>query len=484
MATVLNTRFDLTTDAVLRVAWRGERVAIAPDAMARIADRRQAFLALLADGPDAGIYGINVGQGEMIHQEMTDAQVARLARLKPLAAAVPFGEPFPERVVRAIVLARFANILDGHAMATPRVVDGLVDMLNRGPLPTVPQSGHGGPGEILALYHLFADLARSFELEPGERSALINGAPGGAALLADGALAARRRLANVERVLALAIAAFDAPREHYDAVLPDLMGGNHNRAAFAHLNDLLGPADGTARRTHQAPVSYRIIPAVLGQAHWAVQQAEAQAATALSAVTHNPVFLPPDDAHPDGRCISTGGYHNAMTAPMLDGLAAAWADLCLLCERLCAGLLNGRVSGFPDFLLTDRGPGESDGHGAVGYLPMAIVGYAEEARQAAQRTFIPAADASVFGQDDVASPVFLAWPKQEKAGSCLDASLAVLAAAASQALHVTGRHDLPPALSELLDRVRAHVPPVDADRVLGPELAGLADHLTAEVYAP
>ena len=52
--------------------------------------------------------------------------------------------------------------------------------------------------------------------------------------------------------------------------------------------------------------------------------------------------------------------------------AAVWADLCLLCERLCVGLLNGRVSGYPDFLLVARGSGETDGHGAVGYLPMAI----------------------------------------------------------------------------------------------------------------
>ena len=487
MPVVLNSRFDITLDTLRRVAWRGDPVEIGEAAMARIAACRQSFLDLLAREPEQGVYGINKGQGEMIGQEMTPGQITTLARLKPLAAAVSFGEAYPERVVRGIVLARLANFLEGHAAATPRLTQALAEMLNQGPMPEVPQSGQGGPGEILALYPLSASLSQRFDLEPGERGALINGAPCGAALLADAALAARRRLRLVQEVLALAIEAFNAPREPYDAAVGELWGGSHHKAAFQALGALLefGPAGDQAgghARHHQAPVSYRIIPAVLGQAHWAVEQAERQAETFLSAVTHNPTYFAPDSAHPNGRCLGTGGFHNSLTAPLLDGLSAVWADLCLLCERLCAALMNGRVSGFPDFLLTGRGTGDSDGHGAVGYLPMAIAGYVEEARAAAQPSFIPACDASVFGQDDVASPVFLAWPKEARAGRCLEASLAVLAVAASQALEVTGRSQIAPGLLGLLQAVRATVPPVVEDRVLGKELQALSGHFATRVF--
>jgi histidine ammonia-lyase len=300
-------------------------------------------------------------------------------------------------------------------------------------------------------------------------------------LLADVALAARRRLELVQQVLALAIVAFGAPREHYDPALGALWGGSHHRAAFEALDALLGAAEPQSR-THQAPVSYRIIPALLAQAHWAVQQAEEIATTALSAVTHNPTYLAPDADHPLGRCISTGGFHNALAAPAIDNVTGVWADLCLLAERLCAGLLNGRVSGFSDFLLGERDPSESDGHGALGYLPMAIAGFVEEARALAQRSFIPAIDASVFGQDDVASPVFLAWPKEAKAGQTLDRALAVLAVVASQAFHLTNRH--PPAgpLLDLLERVRDTIPPVTADRVLGAELHILSEHFGVSIF--
>jgi histidine ammonia-lyase len=58
----------------------------------------------------------------------------------------------------------------------------------------------------------------------------------------------------------------------------------------------------------------------------------------------------------------------------------------------------------------------------------------------------------------------------------------MLAMLASQALHVTSRR-APPPLSALLDEVRAIVPPVDADRVLGPELARLAEHFTQQVFS-
>ena len=484
MTTVLASRFDITPEAVLAVAWKGEPVAIDAVVPDRIAASRAAFMRYLDEDPNASVYGVNQGQGEMVGRTLDEDDRQRLARLKPLAAAVPFGEPWPLRVTRAMVLARLANLLDGHGMATPRLVEALVEMLNRGPIPCVPSQGQGGPGEILVLYTLFAGLSQRIELQAAERGALINGSPAAAAVLADAVLTGERRIAVAEQVLALAIVAFNAPAEHYEPVLGELLGGEHDRRAFTRLADLLGGmADGVETRLHQAPVSYRIVPHVLAQAHATLGFARGLAAQSLSAVTHNPVWLAPDGTHPHGRCLSTGGYHNSVAAPAIDGIAGAWADMCLICLRLCAGLMNGRVSGFPDFLLTGRGAGETDGHGAVGYLPMAIAGFLEEARTAATRTLIPAADAGVFGQDDVSSPAFLAWPKCMAAGRSLDSALAVLAVAASQALHVLNRERVPNRLADLLSLVRSRVPPVRADRVLGPEMQRLADELTARTFA-
>ena len=171
-----------------------------------------------------------------------------------------------------------------------------------------------------------------------------------------------------------------------------------------------------------------------------------------------------------------------MAAPALDDLAAIWADICLLCDRHGSKLLNGKVSRLPDLLLVGRHPSDNDGHGNVGYVPMAITGYLEQAkargaahlhsrernRRAPARTMSP-------------RPVFLAWAKEERAGRCLDAAMAMLAMLASQALHVTER-PAPPALQAFVDEIRAIVPPVGDDRVLGPELARLAEWFTRTVF--
>ena len=134
-------------------------------------------------------------------------------------------------------------------------------------------------------------------------------------------------------------------------------------------------------------------------------------------------------------------------------------------------------------MMINRHSSDMDGHGSLGYVPMASTGYLEQAKLAAQRTFIPGTESAGSGQDDVAATAFLAWRKEETAGRCLDACLAALSAVASQAFHVTGRA-APPRLAGLLDEIRAHAPPVGADRVLGPELEQLARHFSVTTFAP
>ncbi len=382
--------------------------------------------------------------------------------------------------MRGIVLARLTNFIEGHSATTPRIAQAVAHMLDGAPMPQVAAAGQGGAGEITALYPLFAELSTHFELEVKERGSLINGSPCAAALIADAAIAARRRLQLAVETFALSIEAFRAPLEHYDEALESLWGDKDEAAVLRSLRCYLGAGGG--RRNYQAPVSYRIVPRILGHAHRAVGAAEQAASISLASISDNPVYLAPDATHPYGRCISTGGYHNAMAAPALDDLSGIWADICLLCDRHSAKLLNGHVSHLPDQLLIGRQQGQSDGRGNIGYVTMAANAYIETAKGAAQRTFIPANDSGA-GQDDVATPTFLAWSKEVRAGRCLDASLAMLALVASQALFITDR-EAPPALRPFMDLIRSYVAPVSDDRMLGPELGRLADAITAKVFAP
>ncbi|MDB5397849.1 MAG: hypothetical protein JWM91_5355 [Rhodospirillales bacterium] len=480
MAVLLTTRQDINLDTTYRVAWQRESVRIAGTALDRIAACRGSFLELIDKDPDVIIYGVTTAMGELASHRLSLEYRERHARIKPYPAATSFGDYLPDRVVRGIVFARLANFLEGHAATTPRIAMSVAAMLDGGPMPAVAASGQGGAGEILALYPLFAELSTQFELEVRERGSLINGSPCAAALTADTALTARRRIQLALKTFALSIEAFRAPLEHYDNALDDLWGDEHEAAALAGLRMyLIGACEG--RRNYQAPVSYRILPRLLGHAYRALAAAERAATVSLSSVSDNPVYIAPDATHPYGRCISTGGYHNAMAAPAMDDLSAIWADLSLLASRQAAKLLDGRASHMPDMLVIGREPGESDGRGNIGYIPMTMSGYLEQAKSAAQTTFIPGSDTGGAGQDDVGTPAFLAWSKEAKAGQCLDASLAMLAVIASQALYITGRQ-APLHLRDFMDMVRGTVRPVAEDRILGPELERLTDNFTEQVF--
>ena len=179
------------------------------------------------------------------------------------------------------------------------------------------------------------------------------------------------------------------------------------------------------------PASYLILGRVLGQAHRAVAGLTAAARVSLRSVTDNPVYLPPDAAHPLGQALSTGGFHNAMAYPALNALAAVWADLTLLAARHVTALRAADPAAGPKPELS---------------------ALAEEARAAAMPTLLPAAVNDP--QDDVSSPTFGAYRREAAAAACLDRAIALLAEEAGPALDAAGRRPAPP-VRDPLQRVRA-----------------------------
>jgi histidine ammonia-lyase len=86
--------------------------------------------------PQALIYGVTSAPGDRATLVLDpEAQASRPSRLW---TAMSYGDPLPARVTRAIVLARLANFLGGHAAVRSDVAAAIADMLNDGPLPVVP----------------------------------------------------------------------------------------------------------------------------------------------------------------------------------------------------------------------------------------------------------------------------------------------------------------------------------------------------------
>ena len=450
---MLGSRVEITLEVFERVAWGGEPVRVDASALEVADAARDSFLRLISR-PDVTVYGVTSGYGDRAGVRLDDAERRHHASAAAFRA-VSFGEPLPARVVRGIVLARLANFLGGHAAVSARLIESVASFLRDGrELPVVPGQGNGGSGEILALSHLFGPLIESGDLGEKEGLALINGSPCAAALVADAAIAAERRLRLAYDVFALSVDAFQGPLDAYDEALEFLWDDEHEARALQQLRARLHRHG--ERRSHQGPVAFRILPRVLGQVERAIHAAADVAAVSLRSVSDNPVYLPPSDGFPDGRVLSTGGYHNAAAPAALHQLAVCWADLCQLAERHVERLVFAPTRDL------------SDSEEVFRLLMMVAVGYSEEARAAAQTVVLPRGGP---GQNDVTSSSFLAASQERSAGNSLSAVLAVLAAAACRRLGERTPHSR---LAAVHEDCRPAVAALGNGRAVGPELEGLA----------
>jgi len=473
MTVTLDDRRDFNLANYRRVALGGENVRFSRKALARMSRARKSFIALLDSDRTQFIYGTTSGSGINASKAISPAEQRKAAAARRQRRN--FGSGFgggnlAERAVRGIIFARLSNFIDGNAKARPVIPQRIASMLDR-PLPTVPLNGQVWAGEILPMAHITWALPEG-DFQEGEPMTLGNGSPCSAGLVADVAMQAANRLAISEKIFALSIEAMRAPLEAYDPDLIGLWGDPHEGAALKSLNRLLAGVRKKDRRFYQAPVSWRILPRVLGAARRAVAQIEDVASVSLAAISDNPVYDLPSRAHPLGRAFSTGGYHNGMAYPAMDALNAAWADLCTLADHHMVKMKRGHVSLLPNGLIK---PGMHPY--SVGMVGMSQIDYLEDARAAAQRTFLPLAEGD--SQNDVPSPVFLSYKKSLRAADCIDSMLAQLAVIASQALWSTDR-DSPPPLAAFLAGVRSVVAPLDGkrERNLGQELSALRDVFT------
>ena len=282
MTITLTTRADINLDSVFRVAWQRDRVEISGQALQRIADCRASFMRLIDSDPAADHLRRDHRHGRI------GQPAARTKRARTPCAASRRSPPPPRSAIPSRTASSGRSCWRGSPISSretprPRRAWRLPSprCWTASRCPPCRSSGQGGAGEILALYPLFAELTSRFELEVKERGSLINGSPCAAALVADAALAARRRVRLVEKVFALSIEAFRAPLEHYDAALDALWGDEHEAAALRGLRAFLVGAGG-GRRNYQAPVSYRIVPRILGHAHRALATAERAATVSLA----------------------------------------------------------------------------------------------------------------------------------------------------------------------------------------------------------
>src|SRR4051794_7039861 len=191
---------------VIAVAREGARVRLTDAARAEM--QRSADVVARLVSSEEPVYGVSTGFGSLANVTIPADRREELQRALVRSHAAGMGPPVEREVVRAMMLLRARTLAMGRSGARPVVAERIVELLNSGLTPVVPEHGSlGASGDLAPLAHCALALIGEggeipFEpltLEAKEGLALINGTDGmlGMLLLAIHDLRGLLRVADV-----------------------------------------------------------------------------------------------------------------------------------------------------------------------------------------------------------------------------------------------------------------------------------------------
>ncbi len=379
----------LSLAEVSAVARAEVAVSLAAKARARIDESRRVVERIIAE--NRTVYGVNTGFGKLSDIRIDPSQIRDLQLNLVRSHSCGLGNPLSVPEARALLLLR-ANVLAlGYSGCRAVVVETLIEMLNRGVTPVIPEKGSlGASGDLAPLAHLAltaigegeafyqgartqsADALKSAGIEPvqletKEGLALLNGTQGMAAV---GGLALHRaerltRLADVAG--AMSLEALKGTPVAFDERIHAARPHRGQKEVAAHLRELL--RDSQIRESHvendprvQDAYSLRCMPQVHGAVRDALAHAREVVEIETSSATDNPLVFTDT-----GEVLSGGNFHGAPIALVLDYAAIALTDLMSITERRIDRLVNPDSNeDLPPFLTTQPGVGS-------GFMMMQIV---------------------------------------------------------------------------------------------------------------
>ncbi|NLD18717.1 MAG: aromatic amino acid lyase, partial [Clostridiales bacterium] len=163
MAIMINGR-DLTVEEVIKVCRQGEQVAITEEAQRAVKKARDYVDKKLEDG--AIIYGLTTGFGKFSDVFISHDETADLQRNLIISHTCALGNALPTPVVRGIMLLRCNALSRGNSGIRPGTLNTLLEMLNKGVHPQIPEKGSlGASGDLAPLSHMVLTLIGEGEAE-------------------------------------------------------------------------------------------------------------------------------------------------------------------------------------------------------------------------------------------------------------------------------------------------------------------------------
>jgi histidine ammonia-lyase len=477
----------LSSADVAAVARHGAQVTLAAEVTPRLTRER----AIVEDAVERRIpaYGVTTGLGGRSSYALPRDELAEFSVRTVRGRANAVGDPLPVPVVRAAVLARVNGMAGGGSGVQPEIVRLLVDMLNAGVHPIVPEVGSIGSSDLSQMAHVGLVVIGEGHAEvSGEildgaaalsRVGLTPAALGpkdglvlcGASPLAagHGALAlhdAETLLSLAQAVTALTFEGFRANTSPLDPRVQRMRAAPGQARAARELLALLDGgelADPRRARRLQDPISLRSAAHVHGALRAALDFTAAALEPELNGSGDNPVVLPDT-----GEILSSGNFHTPALALAFDTLALALTQTAAISAERMQRLLNPVISGLPANL-SPYGPERS------GLAPLAKTAQALVADIRALS--MPTCTDPRYGADAVEDDSTNAALGARRLMTLLDRLrllLALEAVAAAQAVDLAAPAALGRGPELLHQAIRKVVPPFDDDRPSGADVDRVA----------
>ncbi len=376
MKTVFLDKDGMTLEDLVAVAREAAGVLLTPAAEEFIAKGRALVDQWVREG--RRIYGVTTGFGALSDVAISQKDTRRLQENILMSHAAGVGEPLDAEVVRGVIALRVKDFARGNSGIRLETAQRLLEILNCGITPVIPQKGSvGASGDLAPLAHLGLVLIgrgeaffkgrrmsgsevlsacglKPIRLESAEGLALVNGtqvmtAIGGLAVYDALRLA---KLTDIAAAMSLEVLMGSRtefnPKIHRVRPHPGQAVAASNMERMTRNSEIISSHRDCSRI--QDAYTLRCSPQVHGASRDAIDYCRRVIETEMNSSTGNPLIFPESE-----EFLLGGNFHGQPVALAMDFMGMAVAELANISERRIERLVNPKLSGLPAFLVSDGG---------------------------------------------------------------------------------------------------------------------------------
>lgn len=365
------------------ILYKGEEISFASNVWDRI-NRSYDFLKSFS--VDRIIYGINTGFGPMAQWRISDEDREALQYNIIRSHSTGAGEPLPDIYVKAAMIARIGTFTQGKSGIHKSIVELLMNFINKGITPFIPEHGSvGASGDLVQLAHLAltmigegevfykgekrsaGEVMKECGLEPikmfiREGLSLTNGTSFMTGIGLVNLINAKKllRFATIASVMMNEIASSydDFMSEPINAVRRQRGQGiiakqmreiaKGSKCMLDRKSEMYDKKHTENVFTHKVQPYYslRCIPQILGPVLETVENVERVLINEVNSACDNPIVDPETEDVYHG-----GNFHGDYVSFEMDKLKIAVTKMTMLCERQMNYLFHDRINGIlPPFV--------------------------------------------------------------------------------------------------------------------------------------